>query len=174
MNKDFIELERIVDRVFNENIKSRRRKREIVYARMVFSKILRDRGYTTTDIAKYINKDHTTIVHYGKTAINLMAQFPSYKSQYLTCYTEFMMDKDKEPLSFTEKKLYSSILSLKDDLEMLNLSNISLKEQLEKHKRLKNIIEFIDNRTPTGKEFFILKKINQMFNGITDYEQKLE
>lgn len=174
MHSDFIELEQIVERVFDVDIKSRKRKREIVYARMVFSKILRERGHTTVAVAKYLNKDHTTIVHYGEKSNILLPQLPVYKSQYIKCYTEFMVDKEQAVFSLAEKKLYLSNLSLKNELESLNLENIKLHDEMEKYKRLQNIIELIDRRIPKGKEYFMLKKINQMFNSITDYEQQLE
>lgn len=171
---DFLQLEEIIDNVFNVKIKSKKRRREFVDARMVFSKILRERGYTTSIIGKYLGKDHTTIVHYGLTVNNTLSQFSSYKNQYIKCYNEFMVDKEQITLSLTEKNLKMYNFSLKNEVERLILENKSLTENLDKHKRLKNIIEFIDGRIPIGKESFILRKINLMFNGLTDYGQELE
>ena len=39
----------------------------------------------------------------------------------------------------------------------------------EKYKRIKNILELVDKRTPKGKEKFVLKNINLMFNDIANY-----
>ena len=65
-------------------------------------------------------------------------------------------------------------IELKNQIDKLILDNKNLTKKLEKYKRLNNIIEFIDSRTPTGKESFILRKINLMFNGLTDYGQELK
>jgi hypothetical protein len=65
-------------------------------------------------------------------------------------------------------------IELKNQIDKLILENNTLTKKAEKYKRLNNIIEFIDSRTPTGKESLILRKINLMFNGLTDYGQKLE
>jgi hypothetical protein len=40
------ELTEIIKSVFNEDVKDKTQRREIVDARIVFSKILRERGYT--------------------------------------------------------------------------------------------------------------------------------
>ena len=44
------ELTEIIKSVFNEDVKDITRRREIVDARIVFSKILRERGYTNSAI----------------------------------------------------------------------------------------------------------------------------
>ena len=174
IHPDFLQLEQIIDKEFNVKIKSRKSKRDFVYARMIFSKILRERGHTTSGIGRFLGKDHTTIVHYGITVNNILSQFTSYKSQYIKCYNEFMVDKEQIMLSVTEKNLKMYNFSLKNEVERLILENKSLTEKLDKHKRLTNIIEFIDSRTPRGKEHFMLRKINLMINGLTDYGQELE
>lgn len=171
---DFLELEEIVNKTFEIKIKSRKRSREIVDARMLFAKILRERGHTTTAIGRYLGKDHTTIVHYGLMVDDVLAQLPYYHNQYVKCYTEFMRDKEPTVFSITERELQMSNISLKSQLERLILENTALQTQVDKYKRLENIIEYIENRTPIGKESFVLRKINLMFNGLSDYGQELE
>ena len=61
--KEMQQLADIVKSVFNEDVKDKIQRREIVDARMVFSKILRERGYTYASIGRFLKKDHSTIVH---------------------------------------------------------------------------------------------------------------
>jgi hypothetical protein len=49
---DMIELNNIVEEVFGVDIKSSRRFKDIIEARMVFSKILRERGVPYTKIGE--------------------------------------------------------------------------------------------------------------------------
>jgi hypothetical protein len=171
---DLIELEEIVNKIFEIKIKSRKRSRVIVDARMVYSKILRERGHTVTAIGKFLGKDHTTIVHYGIMVDDMLAQLPYYHNQYVKCYTEFMKDKEPTVFSITEKELQMSNISLKSQLERLILENTTMQIQVDKYKRLEKILEYVENRTPIGKESFVLRKINLMFNGLSDYGQELK
>ena len=59
-------LKDIVEAVFRTDIMSSRRYQSIVEARMVFAKILVDRGHSLSSIGKYINKNHATIIYYNK------------------------------------------------------------------------------------------------------------
>jgi hypothetical protein len=141
---------------------------------MVYAKILRERGHTVTTIGKYLGKDHTTIVHYGTMVDDMLAQLPYYHHQYVKSYTEFMRDKEPTVFSITEKELQMSNISLKNQIERLILENTTLQSQVDKYKRLEKILEYIENRTPIGKESFVLRKINLMFNGLSDYGQELK
>jgi hypothetical protein len=171
---DFTELEEIVNKIFEIKIKSRKRSRVIVDARMVYAKILRERGHTVTAIGKYLGKDHTTIVHYGIMVDDMLSQLPYYHHQYVKCYTEFMRDKEPTVFSITERELQMSNISLKSQLERLILENTTLQSKVDKYKRLEQILEYLESRTPIGKESFVLRKINLMFNGLSDYGQELE
>ena len=66
------ELTEIIKSVFNEDVKDITRRREIVDARIVFSKILRERGYTHSAIGRFLRKDHSTILSYMRS----MQSFP--------------------------------------------------------------------------------------------------
>ena len=85
-----------------------------------------------------------------------------------------MRDKEPTVFSITEKELQMSNISLKNQIERLILENTTLQSQVDKYKRLEQILEYIENRTPIGKESFVLRKINLMFNGLSDYGQELE
>jgi competence transcription factor ComK len=105
---------------------------------------------------------------------DMLSQLPYYHHQYVKCYTDFMRDKEPTVFSITEKELQMSNISLKNQIERLILENTTLQSQVDKYKRLEQILEYIENRTPIGKESFVLRKINLMFNGLSDYGQELK
>jgi chromosomal replication initiation ATPase DnaA len=57
-------LKEIVSKVFETDIMMKKRTRNNVEARMIYTKILRDELNTFASIGKSINKDHSTMVYY--------------------------------------------------------------------------------------------------------------
>jgi hypothetical protein len=167
-------LKKVVDSVFSVDIMKKVNKREFVNGRKVFSKILVDRGFTISEIGRYLKKHHTTIIHYMSDVDGMLKYSPTVFDKYLICKEDFSRSTDDnrlEPKQF-EENMY--IVSLNSQIEKLILERNVFLERLNHHKRLLPIIEFINKRTRIGDEDFILKRINHMFNGISKYEQDLE
>jgi hypothetical protein len=89
--------------------------------------------------------------------------------RYLACKNYF-----NNSVSETTNEENKSIISLKLRIDELLLDREKLKEKLDRYYRLREIVDFLDYHVPNGKEFFILKQIRTMFNGIKDYEERLE
>ena len=165
--KEIEELIDIIKNVMNVDITKKSGKREYVDGRMVFSKILTDRGYGIATLGKAIKKHYSTIIHYREEANNLLDTNSLFVEKYFSCKDKFMSDKaDATKISSKEK--------LHNQMDALILDRNKLLAEVQKYRRLKNIIEFIESRTPSGKESLVLRKINLMFNGITDYDRELE
>lgn len=64
-------------------ITCKRRIRPIMELRCFFSFIARTMGYNLTDIAKYMKKDHTTIIHHIKTFNNLYETQENFRDKYI-------------------------------------------------------------------------------------------
>lgn len=157
------QLKEIIKRKLKINVMERKRSREVVDARMIYTKILRERGYTVTNISQSINKDHTTIVYYMSIVDDIFYQFPAIKDKYVTCNEEFL--KDRGPLrakkdSYLTKKLEA----LEEQVAKLEAIRDYVEHNRTKYKRLQNIIELIDSRTKMGEEKLIERRINEMFN----------
>lgn len=162
--KEMDELANIIDSVFEVDIKNKSGKREYVDARYVFVKIMTDRGYTVTLLSNYLKKHHTTVIYYRNSACDLMETNEMFLKKYITCRDKFLIDKNGSIRISKKEELINRI-------DRLILEKANLEKRYEGYKRLENIIELIDSRTPRGKESFMLKKINLMLNGITDYEE---
>lgn len=160
------ELKAIVEELFNVNIIKELRERETVEARMIFSKILRDRGYKFKAISTFLKKDHTTVIHYVTRIDVFMKHDPKLMERYFLVKTAFMKDRKSIAAKLTEHEVESKITALNNKIEELLLENEFHLKRIDRYNRIMNIIKVIDERTPIGEERFIEKAINSMFNGI--------
>ena len=167
--KEMQQLADIVKSVFNEDVKDKIQRREIVDARMVFSKILRERGYTYASIGRFLKKDHSTIINYMRNIYSLLTQVNGLMAKYIICRDLFLIDKEVLYINKEEKDNKLSIISLNNQIEKLILERENVTRMETKYKRIEDILSIIDKKTPNGKEKFILKKVNLMFNDIAEY-----
>lgn len=158
-------LKEIISDTTGINIMDKNRFRQVVDARIVFSKIIRERGYTFSSIARYLSKDHTTIIHYICECNSLIQTNDKIMETYLICRDKFLQDKDAL-LTYTDKDAVKEMIVLKNDIENLMLKNSRIKNLEIKYERLNEIINLIDKRTPEGQEHRIRKEIMKMFNGL--------
>jgi chromosomal replication initiation ATPase DnaA len=159
-------LKEIVSKVFDTNINIKTRKRNNVEARMIFSKILREDGNTFESIGKAINKDHSTIVYYVNQASVLIKQSIELSDKYLECKNCYIDNLDVVLPQMKYDELKDEVVELKLLVNQLTSERREIIKVQEKYNRIKKIINLVAERTHVGKEEFIERKINQMFNGI--------
>lgn len=159
-------LKEIVSQVFDTNINIKTRKRNNVEARMIFSKILREDGNTFESIGNAINKDHSTIVYYVNQASVLIKQSIELSDKYLECKNCYIDNLDVVLPQMKYDELKNEVLELKLLINQLTIERNKIIKVQEKYNRIKKIINLVAERTHVGKEEFIERKINQMFNGI--------
>ena len=159
-------LKEIVSKVFDTNINIKTRKRNNVEARMIFSKILREDGNTFESIGNAINKDHSTIVYYVNQASVLIKQSIELSDKYLECKNCYIDNLDVVLPQMKYDELKNEVLELNLLINQLTIERNEIIKVQEKYNRIKKIINLVAERTHVGKEEFIEKKINQMFNGI--------
>ena len=159
-------LKEIVSKVFDTNINIKTRKRNNVEARMIFSKILREDGNTFESIGNAINKDHSTIVYYVNQASVLIKQSIELSDKYLECKNCYIDNLDVVLPQMKYDELKNEALELKLLINQLTIERNEIIKVQEKYNRIKKIINLVAERTHVGKEEFIERKINQMFNGI--------
>jgi hypothetical protein len=162
-------LNTIIKDVMGVEIVKRTNKKEAVNGRKLFSKILSDRGYTRSEIGKYLKKDHSTIVYYMCDVEDMIKHIDGMADRYLACKNYF-----DNSVSETTNEENKSIIGLKLRIDELLFDREKLKEKLDKYYRLREIVDVLDYHTPNGKEFFILKKIRLMFNEIKNDEERIE
>lgn len=175
-HNEMTQLKFIIEYVFEVDILNRVRKRQYVDARMVFAKILQNEGYGSTSIAKFLKKDHATIIHYFKSVNSILKFDQLLMDRYLYAKDMYLNKKEtptyseKKPLlTNKEKKQQIKIIGLNNEIDKLMAEKSNLMTIVNKQKRLAEIIEFIDKKTPHGHEYYVMRKLNAMFNGIKFY-----
>jgi hypothetical protein len=148
------ELKTIVEELFNVSIIKELRTRETVEARMIFSKILRDRGYKFKAISVFLKKDHTTVVHYMSRIDIFMKHDRNLMDKYFLAKGMFMKDRKSIASKMSEHELDSKITALNNKIEELLLENEFILKRNERYNRIMKIIKVIDERTPMGEERF--------------------
>ena len=159
-------LKEIVSKVFDTNINIKTRKRNNVEARMIFSKILREDRKTFQYIGNAINKDHATVMYYVNQASVLIKQSIELSDKYLECKNCYIDNLDVVLPQMKYDELKNEVLELKLLINQLTIERNEIIKVQEKYNRIKKIINLVAERTHVGKEEFIERKINQMFNGI--------
>lgn len=165
----------LVKKIVEENcdglVMDNSRHRNNVIARMALANILLKKNYTSTAIGTFMNKDHTTVLHYRRELYDLCKTDSRLKSTYeesLKIYESCTQSSNyKKPhedeLTEEIKKLEESEAELKSQINVLNLR---LESKLHKESRLNNIIDIVIDRTRRGTECLVEEKIKRFYNGV--------
>lgn len=159
---EFQTLRNAVEEIFECDLLNKSRERNIINARMTFSYILIERGYTRVSIAKYLNKNHATIIHYVKN-FSVYLEHDDHLNHFHQLSLE-AFNKDFDPVYTMDKSnLKKEVFSLRKQLADLNCK-IDLFEK--ENIRMKSIHDIVNERTHEGSEKEIEGKLNTWFNGV--------
>jgi hypothetical protein len=154
---------RIVNAVFCTELLAPRRYQTQVEARMVFSKILSDRGHSLTSIGKFLNKNHATVIYYNRNIENLLEQFPHLLRRYSECRESFLTGR--EPITTLRENQMRPILeSLQAKNAVLLKENIEMKNALKKYRKFERIVDLLCNSVRFGDEEVVYNRLNAMLN----------
>lgn len=159
--KEIIEREFKVDDIFTHT-----RRREYVDARMIYSKILKDRGHSLSAIGRFLKKNHATIIHYISNAEFLIRQEAKLRERYTNSRSMFLENRDPIYRTPTQRDLLNKVISLSNQIEILEAEYKKVNDAERRFRRLKGIINIIDAKLPEGKESFLENKINKILNDI--------
>ena len=162
---DFELVRKSVEMVMGVDIFTKNRKRRVVEARMLCGLLMRELSHSLKQIGEYLNKDHTTVIHYERTMRNLIDTDMNVLNTYLRC--KELINSQKQPVNLSDPK--HEALTLRSQLETLKAENLLLKEELDTIKvseigRFAKILKLIEDNTPSGYELIIERKIRKMFD----------
>lgn len=178
MNKNRLsranDLLRIVQEVLDLNIMLKNRKRRRVEGRIIYSKILREEGYTFPEIGSLLSKDHSTIIHYCNVFDDIIEYNPDMKKNYNVCRRMFV----GEPLMGCDddcQKLITQLSKAREEIYLLTLkceelANYKRQKEMEEEK-FGSIYKLIRERTPEDMEDVVERRINAMFNTSYNYQE---
>ena len=158
------ELKTIVNNVFSTDLDSESRQREIIDARKVYSKILRDIGYTYQYIGDSIKKDHATIIHYNKNIDYLLVYDKDFREKYKACKDAFLSDK-QHLLVKTKKRdkdIYLTVIALEEKLERL------IKER---EKQLHTFFDLIENYEKESGSLSSISEYRKVILPLLDFDK---
>jgi len=185
-------LKGIIYSLYDIDVTTKIRPRNVVDMRKIYCKILYDTGLTISHIARTLGFDHATVIHHNKKIKDLMETDPIFMSQYRAVYDVFKSFKpdfiksdiksidDKKALeqmlhkvvdydqrlevsTASEKILKGKIDSLIDEI---NLLKQELAELRGEKRELVPIMKLVRERTRKGQESFVFKKIQSIYNGV--------
>tara|TARA_R100001244_G_scaffold13909_1_gene15570 strand:+ start:1489 stop:1893 length:405 start_codon:yes stop_codon:yes gene_type:complete len=111
----------VVNYIFCVDILTKSRKRDVVNARMIYSKILRDKHLSYNVIGKSILKNHASIIHYIKSIDWLLAYDKPLLNKYNNC-VELLNDTNISYSHLSKSELILLIKQLQKQNNLLSLS----------------------------------------------------
>ena len=118
-----------------------------------------------SEIGRYIEKDHATVIHYldNFTWLKKTDQGFSSKFDLLTdMYEDFRKAWFDDDVYDDKKKIKFLEVALENTTDERN----KYEAYFKRLKRLDSIIQLLDQRIPKGEEEYAEQKINRMFNSI--------
>jgi transcriptional regulator of heat shock response len=169
---EFESARKVIEMVTGVDVYSKCRKRDVVEARMMLASMLREMGFSLNTIGSFLNKDHTTIIHYTRKLNQLIDVDKVFLTKYLKC-RELMIFKE-QPVNLAKELDYvNEVEKLKRHVEVLKKEKKMLvaerDEIIEKYaskneKRLSKVFKLIEENTPLGHEFIVERKLIKMFD----------
>tara|TARA_R110000744_G_scaffold268195_2_gene381869 strand:+ start:198 stop:725 length:528 start_codon:yes stop_codon:yes gene_type:complete len=166
---EFDKLKEAVNSVFGLDMMERTRKRPHVNARIVFSNILFERGYSKSEIGRYLNKNHATIIHYCKSFEGYVKTDKILSEKYDAARSVYQDNFD--PIyNMDTVNLKNEIFSLRQKVSDLYCKIEGYKQERDNQQkdtnRMDGIFKLVSQRTHRGSEDKIMSELNAWFNGI--------
>jgi hypothetical protein len=127
-------LKNIINLIFFVNIDDPTRKRNIVDARIAYSKILKDAGFSYQHIGDSIKKDHSTIIHYVKSVDGLLRYDNVFQKKFLLAKKNFV--KENKQLTLNSKEdIYAIAINLENRFNEIISKKTNVLQKLEDYEK---------------------------------------
>ena len=162
-------LQKIVESVFDVELREKNRTRPFVDARKVFAYVLTRRGYTLSDIGRFLGINHATVIHYNK-----HYEFNLKQDSMLRTKHQAVMDRFEEkydPMyTMNINQLREHCAKFKQQRNQLSLKVSALEKQIADYNRrqikLKPLHDFIEQNVCPTKVNECLIQFNRVINGL--------
>ena len=148
------------------------RKRNVVDARRIYSKILFDKGYGYTEIGRTLGKNHATIMHYLRHFDVHILYSKTLKEglQKVSYAYDLVLSDEAEEDRRSRTELITLNQRLAERIESLLKENESLKKEIneirKKRSRHYDLYNIIETRVNSENENLIKVKLNHLLNGL--------
>lgn len=134
-----------VNKVTGVNLTEKTRKFRIVEARMLYYKILKQKGYTLTEIANTLNKNHATVLHSLRVFDDIIDYDKDLKNKYKKAYSMVNNTKEEEALIKEDVDRLTKELEKYQKNPILNKIATLLEVRPEEEKRFINLLNKVRN-----------------------------
>lgn len=165
ISKEFEVLHAAVESILNTELITTCRNRENVNARMIFSKILLDKGYTTTAIGEYLGKSHCTIVHYKQRFDGYILNDKRLKDSYEDAKAVYYGNFDPV-YDMSNAELKQEVFSLRKKITELESKVEGLRKKHVWRGGFDRIQEVLYQKCPKGQEERVEQALNAYLNGL--------
>jgi len=152
----------IVNTHFDLDILAKTQKKDYVDGRMIFTKILTEKGYGPSRISRILKKNHASILNYKKKISYYLMADPNLQKRYQECLEDFYRDHDPA-YDMNESDLRRELISLRKKFRYQVENNNKLRAKI---KSLDPLFKIVKERTSLVDEDDISKKLIRMFNGV--------
>lgn len=169
---DFEFVQQVVEMVMGQRIFENNRRRAVVETRMMFGLLMVELNYSLNEIGEFMDKDHTTVIHYKRTMRGLLDTDNEMLRRYLRC--KELIISEKQPVNLlSDDDFRVKAIRLQNQLDIIRVEYQLLKEensileskiQLMADGRFMKILELIKEHTPIGHELIVERKIRKMLD----------
>jgi hypothetical protein len=176
--KEISELYSMLKNEIGRELNERTRDRPVVYARVVFSKILLDIGHHPEGIASWIGVKRSNIYHYRSKFSKYYVESKMMNNLYNKYYKAFNSDEapaessslnTKEILEIENKAFFAQIVSLKNKVEEKEAQLVALHGK--NYKRFSDIFMIISRDVKKGRETLFSRKVRNLINTTNESEE---
>ena len=173
IESEILMIKEAVEEVTLIDILNNKRTGPNVEARMIFTSIARDKGYTYKEIQTVLDKDHSTLIYYNETIKDVMKFNRVLKRKHIDC-KESLLQKEYFNRLGSKEFLIQELGLAKEKSIILQEENKYLVKEMEilikqftfdNNGRLSKVFKFIEDNTPIGGEHIIYRTIKKVFNG---------
>ena len=165
ISKEFEVLHTAVESILNTELITTCRNRENVNARMIFAKILLDKGYTTTAIGEYLGKSHCTIVHYKQRFDGYIMSDRRLRNSYENAKAVYYGNFDPV-YGMSNSELKEEVFSLRKKVTELENKVQNVREKYVWRENFYGIQELLYQKCPQGQEERVERALNTYLNGL--------
>jgi hypothetical protein len=160
----------IIKNVMQIDVNSPRKTRDDVNAKIIFSKILIDKGHTRMEVGASMDRNHCTATHHYHKFDGYIKFDKELRELYNTIESIFFDDYDPV-YDMDVKQLRDAVIDCRDEIQMLENRLREEKQRLiaaqHNNHRFEGIYKTLSRGVPMGMEERVNTKLKAFINGLS-------
>jgi len=158
-------LKDIIGIIFGVDIDKKTRRVPYPSARAVFTKVLLSIGYGYTEIGRFLDKNHATIIHYNNQIDTLIQHDQQLRMKYEEVIKNFGIEEN--PIhKMSDLELKKEVIALKSQNKKLYLEKELIMSRVQKEIYFQDVLDLIKERIGKTDKEKVKKVLTRYFNGV--------